>query len=89
MPSDKSLYREYTFEGRSGQSVAISLESTDFDPYVAIFGPSGRLVAENDDESDSSKNAFLSVTLPATGRYRVIVNSYDASGRGRYTLTVR
>ncbi len=89
LPSDKSLYREYTFEGRSGQSVAISLESTDFDAYVAIFDPNGRLVAENDDASDSTKNAFLSVTLPATGRYRVIVNAYDASGRGRYTLTVR
>ena len=89
LPSDKSLYREYTFEGRAGQSVAISLESRDFDPYVALFGPNGRLVAENDDESDSTKNAFLSVTLPATGRYRVIVNAYDASGRGRYTLTIR
>lgn len=89
LPSDKSLYREYTFEGRSGQSVNISLESTEFDPYVALFGPNGRLVAENDDESDSTKNAFLSVTLPATGRYRVIVNAYDSSGKGRYTLTVR
>ena len=89
LPSDNSLYREYTFEGRSGQSVVISLESTDFDPYVAIFGPNGRLVAENDDASDSTKNAFLSVTLPATGRYRVIVNAYDASGRGRYSLTIR
>lgn len=89
LPSDNSLYREYTFEGRSGQSVTISLESTDFDPYVAIFGPNGRLVAENDDASETSKNSFLTVTLPATGRYRVIVNAYDASGRGRYTLTVR
>ena len=89
LPSDNSLYREYTFEGRVGQSVTISLESKDFDPYVALFGPNGRLVAENDDESDSTKNAFLSLTLPATGRYRVIVNAYDASGRGRYTLTVR
>jgi serine protease Do len=89
LPSDNSLYREYTFEGRAGQSVAISLESRDFDPYVALFAPNGRLLAENDDESDSTKNAFLSVTLPTTGRYRVIVNAYDASGRGRYTLTVR
>jgi S1-C subfamily serine protease len=89
LPSDNSLYREYTFEGRSGQSVTISLESTDFDPYVALFGPNGRLVAENDDASETSKNASLTVTLPATGRYRVIVNAYDASGRGRYTLTVR
>jgi Bacterial pre-peptidase C-terminal domain. len=89
LPSDNSLYREYTFEGRAGQSVAISLESTDFEPYVAIIGPNDRLLAQNDEGSDSTKNAFLSVTLPATGRYRVIVNAYDASGRGRYTLTVR
>ncbi|MEG4284960.1 trypsin-like peptidase domain-containing protein [Microcoleus sp. A006_D1] len=89
LPSDNSLYREYTFEGRSGQSVTISLESTDFDPYVAIFGPNGRLLGENDDASASTKNAFLNVTLPATGRYRIVVNAYDASGRGRYTLTVR
>jgi len=89
LPSDNSLYQEYSFEGRAGQSVAISLESTDFEPYVAIIGPNDRLLAQNDEGSDSSKNAFLSVTLPATGRYRVIVNAYDASGRGRYTLTVR
>jgi S1-C subfamily serine protease len=89
LPSDNSLYREYTFEGRAGQSVTISLESRDFDPYVALFGPDGKLVAENDDENDSTKNSFLSLTLRATGRYRVIVNAYDASGRGRYTLTVR
>jgi S1-C subfamily serine protease len=89
LPSDNSLYREYTFEGRAGQSVAISLESTDFEPYVAIIGPNDRLLAQNDGGRDSAKNAFLSVTLPVTGRYRVMVNAYDASGRGRYTLTVR
>jgi len=83
LPSDNSLYREYTFEGRARQSVAISLESTDFEPYVAIIGPNDRLLAPNDEGSDSAKNAFLSVTLPATGRYRVIVNAYDALGRGR------
>ncbi len=89
LPSDNSLYREYTFEGRAGQSVAISLESTDFEPYVAIIGPNDQLLAQNDEGSDSTKNAFVTVTLPVTGRYRVIVNAYDASGRGRYTLTVR
>jgi serine protease Do len=89
LPSDNSLYREYTFEGRAGQSVAISLESTDFEPTVAIIGPNDRLLAHNDGGRDSAKNAFLSVTLPVTGRYRVMVNAYDASGRGRYTLTVR
>lgn len=89
LPSDGSLYREYTFEGRAGQPVSIMLESTEFDAYVALFGPNGRLVGENDDFTNSSKNAFLSATLPTNGRYRVVVNSYDASGRGRYVLTIR
>lgn len=89
LPSDGSLYREYTFEGRVGQSVTITLESTDFDPYLALFAPNGRLLGENDDVSESNKNAFLSVTLRANGRYRIIVNAYDASGHGRYVLTVR
>lgn len=89
LPSDGSLYREYTFEGKAGQSVSISVESSDFDPYVALFTPESELLGENDDVSDSSKNAFVSVTLPITGRYRVVVNSFDPSGRGRYILTVR
>lgn len=89
LPSDQSLYREYTFEGRAGQSVTITLESSDFDPYLAVFAPNRTLLAENDDVSESNKNAFLSITLPVNGRYRIIVNSYDASGRGRYVLTVR
>ena len=36
LPSDNSLYREYTFEGRAGQSVAISLESTDFAIWLSL-----------------------------------------------------
>lgn len=89
LPSDNSLYDEYTFEGRAGQSVTITLESSDFDTYVALFAPNGRLVGENDDRSDSDNNATLTVTLPVSGRYRVIVNAYDSTGQGRYTLTVR
>ncbi|HLO49827.1 MAG TPA: trypsin-like peptidase domain-containing protein [Kamptonema sp.] len=89
LQSDGSLYREYTFEGRAGQSVTITLESSEFDPYLALFAPNNRLVAENDDLNEESQNAGLTVTLPVAGRYRVIVNAYDSTGRGRYTLTVR
>ncbi len=89
LESDGSLYREYTFEGRAGQSVRITLESSEFDPYLALFGPNSRLVAENDDITESSQDAAIAVTLPVAGTYRVIVNAYDSTGRGRYTLTVR
>jgi S1-C subfamily serine protease len=89
LESDQSLYREYNFEGHAGQSVTITLESSEFDPYLALFGPNNRLVTENDDVGDQTENAAITVTLPVTGTYRVIVNAYDAKGRGHYTLTIR
>jgi serine protease Do len=56
---------------------------------LALFDPKGKLIAENDDASQSDKNAEIRVTLPVTGRYRVVVNAYDKTGRGQYLLTVR
>ncbi len=89
LPSDNSLYDEYTFEAEAGQSVTIRLESEEFNPYVALLDPKGQLVAENDDASSSDKNAAITVTLPMSGSYRVVVNAYDRTGQGQYLLTVR
>ncbi|MEG4405637.1 pre-peptidase C-terminal domain-containing protein [Microcoleus sp. MON2_D5] len=91
LPSDSSLYDEYTFEGTQGQKVVVSVESTDFDTYLAIFNSQGELLAENDDATQQNSNSELTVTLSANGRYRVIVNAYDPppKGRGKYSLTVR
>ncbi|MBS0016569.1 MAG: trypsin-like peptidase domain-containing protein [Arthrospira sp. SH-MAG29] len=89
LPSDGSLYREYSFDGQAGQSVRIDLTSSDFDTYLALFSSNGRLVGENDDISDTDTNSRLTVTLPATGPYRVVVNAFDSTGRGQYLLTVR
>ncbi|MGB3533096.1 MAG: trypsin-like peptidase domain-containing protein [Microcoleaceae cyanobacterium] len=89
LPSDNSLYDEYTFEGIEGQSVTVELESQEFNPYVALFDPKGQLVAENDDASPSNKNAVITITLPMAGSYRVVVNAYEPTGQGQYRLTIR
>ena len=89
LPSDNSLYDEYTFEGDAGQSVTIRLESDEFNPYVALLGPGNELIGENDDTSSEDKNATLTVILPVTGSYRVVVNAHDPKGQGQYLLTVR
>ncbi|MEG3931391.1 MULTISPECIES: pre-peptidase C-terminal domain-containing protein [unclassified Microcoleus] len=91
LPSDSSLYDEYTFEGTQGQKVIITVESTEFDTYLAIFNSQGELLGENDDATQQNSNSELTVTLSANGRYRVIVNAYDPppKGRGKYSLTVR
>jgi serine protease Do len=89
LQSDGSLYREHTFEGRSGQNVTISMESGDFDTYLILVGPDGSKIAENDDASPDTLNSSISVTLPENGTYRIIANALDRTGRGNYTLTVR
>ncbi|NJR65442.1 MAG: trypsin-like serine protease [Leptolyngbyaceae cyanobacterium CRU_2_3] len=89
LQSDGSFYREYTFRGNAGQSITASLESTDFDTYLVILDASGQPLGQNDDVSPNSSNSSLTVTLPATGTYRVIANAYERNGQGRYTLIVR
>ncbi len=89
LASDGSLYHEYTFDGTQGQEVTISLESNEFDTYLAIFTPDNKLLEEHDDISPTNTNSLITVTLPTDGAYRIIVNSYDDQGRGRYQLTVK
>jgi S1-C subfamily serine protease len=89
LQSDRSPYQEHTFQGTAGQRVTISLESREFDSYLILIDPDGKKIGENDDASADTLNAGLSVTLPTTGTYRVIANTYDSTGRGQYTLSVR
>jgi hypothetical protein len=88
LPTDNSLYDEYTFEGKKDQKITIKAESKDFDTYLAIFTPAGDLLAEHDDTSEQDSNSAISVTLPADGTYRLIINAYDKDGKGKYTLRV-
>ncbi len=85
---DGSLYDQYTFSGSSGQQVIITLESQDFDPYLILLDPSRRRINENDDVSRSNRNSRLSVTLPSTGTYTAVANSYESGKNGRYTIKV-
>jgi len=89
LESDNSLYRTYEFQGQRGQTVTIDLTSPDFDTFLALLDPDGQVVDNNDDIDGSSTNSRLVVTLPRAGTYQVIVNAFDSSGQGRFTITVR
>lgn len=87
--SDGSLYRTYNFTSRAGQSVLITLESPDFDTFLALVAPDGQVIARNDDISQSNPNSALAIALPRSGVYQVLVNARSRQGRGRYILTIR
>lgn len=77
----------FTLEGRAGQHIELRLESGAFDPFVQINGP-GNFTEANDDDPSGGRGSRLGVTLPADGRYSVMVTSYAANEVGAYTLRV-
>lgn len=85
---DGSLYDQHMFPGSSGQQVTITLSSQDFDPYLILLDPQGRRISENDDISRDNLNSRLVITLPSTGQYTVVANSYEANKSGSYEITV-
>lgn len=80
--SNGSLYDEYVFSGRAGETVIITLESLEFDTYLLLIDEQReRIIA-------STQDSGISQTLPADGEYRVVVNAYQERGQGTYRLVV-
>src|SRR5262245_155234 len=80
----------YSFYGFAGQQIAISLNSAAFDAYLYLTDGNVKLIAEDDDGGGGS-NARLPPgssfgSLPYTGIYIIVANSYDANETGDYTL---
>jgi tetratricopeptide (TPR) repeat protein len=77
----------YTFEGRRGETVTVTLESEEFDPVLSLFDSSGNEIATNDDFG-GTLNSTIILALPADDSYTVIAQSYSGQG-GDYSLMVR
>jgi hypothetical protein len=90
-PGDPSsggrFVRSYRIEGRAGDMVRLRLESTAFDPTLALIGANGQRWY-NDDTAAQDTNSTVQVTLPAAGSYRVEVSSYRPGETGPFTLTM-
>lgn len=78
---------EYTFAGKAGDTVTISMSSTDFDTFLVLQSPAGEEIASNDDYA-RSLNSTIVITLPANGTYKVLARSFSGQG-GSYLVTVR
>ncbi|HEX2165628.1 MAG TPA: S1C family serine protease, partial [Longimicrobiales bacterium] len=85
---DGEYYHSYAFEGEANDRIVVSLRSTSFDTYLAIFTTDGAW-EDQDDDSGGDSNAELNVTLPRSGMYVIVVTSYAGEETGRYELTVR
>lgn len=86
--SDGSLYDVYQIEMKAGESYVITLESDEFDTFLAVSDTQNQIIEQNDDIDSNNSNSQLTVTMPEDGVYKIIVNSYQTTGRGRYILKI-
>ncbi|NEO15426.1 MULTISPECIES: tetratricopeptide repeat protein [unclassified Moorena] len=85
---DNSYYNRHTFEGKAGEQITIELSRDEVDPYLILIDPDGNRIAK-DNNGGEGKNARITVTLPTTGTYVILANSYNQQVTGNYTLSWR
>jgi hypothetical protein len=90
MGDDGSYYDMYSFRGRDGQRVSITMRSPDFDSYLELgeFDGDEFFSDYSDDDSGGDLDARIIATLWHTGEYVIRANSLSPDEIGSYTLTV-
>ena len=73
---DGSYFQLHTFTGKAGDVISIELNSSEFDAYLVLVDPKFKGIAKNDNGGEGS-NAKITITLPTTGTYTVIVKAYE------------
>jgi tetratricopeptide (TPR) repeat protein len=87
--SAKETSQVHEIKMTAGKTYMIDMESKAFDTFLKLEDPQGKLLAENDDISETNQNSRIVFTAPADGAYRIVATSFQRRGIGPYTLTVR
>ncbi|NHN46774.1 hypothetical protein G9464_04080 [Halostella sp. JP-L12] len=92
-PSDPAYdgrYEPWTFTGREGDVVTVTMESDPGDPYLYLLDEDGTVLEENDDGGSSELDAQIAgYELPEDGTYVVLAASYGDEVDFPYELGVR
>ncbi len=74
----------WTFDGSARDVVVVGATSSEMDPVVDLYSPTGAWLG-TDDDSGPGLGALLVERLEAPGRYQVRVHDFDEGG-GRYEI---
>ena len=84
-------YEDYLVTARTGQRLEATLQSTDFDAFLAIFGDeatAGEPLASDDDGMGGGSDSRLRFTPANDGRYVLRARTLSGLEGGAFTLTL-
>ena len=85
--ADGSFVQVWGLELSRGQSATVDLRSSDFDAYLMIVGP-GLEGVMSDDDGAGGCDSRITFTAPASGVYKLVVNTIAAGSTGKFSLGV-
>jgi len=87
--SDGTYYEQYTFTGRAGQTVQVTMRSQAVDSYLNVGRADGGAFTSlaTDDDGAGGNDARVVITLPTAGQYVIHANTL-APATGAYELTL-
>lgn len=91
---DRKVHTSYsdtwTYQGREGETIMITLRSEDFDPYLALgeFDGGECTDLDADDNGGGGSDARITVELPNDGAFHIHVSAVGQGETGAYTLLV-
>jgi hypothetical protein len=83
--------QEWTFFGRTGDVVTITMTSPHFDTYVELYGPGHRrwYRRNNDSKEFDTNSRIAKYKLPHTGTYVIVAVGDSNIMSGTYSLTLQ
>ncbi|OYX63114.1 MAG: hypothetical protein B7Y88_13290 [Sphingomonadales bacterium 32-64-17] len=76
----------YTLRGEPGSQMAVTMQSTDFDTYLAAVGANDYSAENDDNPGAGGTNSRLEVTIPADGGLTIAATSYAGGETGSYAI---
>lgn len=70
----------WSFSGKAGQTILLSVRSQDFEAHLTVFGPDAIEVAA-DGGNNESADRLLAVHLPLSGKYTIWVSAKEPGGK--------
>jgi len=78
----------WTFSGESGDVVSITMNSEEFDTFLALFDPSGNYLTCDDDGGEQRNASIIEFPLPSSGVYTINAMGLVPDAGGAYSLMI-
>ena len=76
----------WNFPANAGENFMLRVGSTNFTPWIRLYGPSGELVGETTSGNTFARDGFLTLQATNSGNYTVMVGAVYSGQSGDYAL---